>query len=153
MSEVNLTVVDNRYGRAGLFALMSPIYGIASIGDLFIVNSIEFWTGTNPVSGRSPAIVDMPVETIFRVNPHLDPSLTESPNLTLPNLQTQVEPVRHIEMHYLSEYEAQMRVEFSDGSEQILLGRKQAEQVIFILDGVEVTRASTEQLAVFAARG
>ena len=64
----NLSAVDNRYGRAGLFVLMSPVYGLAATADLFIINSVEFWTGTNPVTGKSPAVVDMPVEAIFKVN-------------------------------------------------------------------------------------
>ena len=48
----NLMAVDNRYAREGLFILMSPIYGIASIADLFIFNSIEFWTGKNIITGQ-----------------------------------------------------------------------------------------------------
>ncbi|WP_240182569.1 DUF3332 family protein, partial [Vibrio cholerae] len=27
-----------------------------STADLFIFNSIEFWTGKNPISGKSPAV-------------------------------------------------------------------------------------------------
>ena len=32
----NLSVVDNRYGRAGVFMLLSPIYGLAATADLFV---------------------------------------------------------------------------------------------------------------------
>lgn len=42
VTKANLSAVDNRYGRAGLYVLLSPVYGIAATADLFIFNSIEF---------------------------------------------------------------------------------------------------------------
>ncbi|MFZ6044078.1 DUF3332 family protein, partial [Vibrio natriegens] len=44
VTKANLSAVDNRYGRAGLFVLLSPVYGIAATADLFIFNTVEFWT-------------------------------------------------------------------------------------------------------------
>lgn len=67
VSKFNLEVVDNRYGRAGMFILLSPVYGIAGAADLFVINSIEFWTGKNPVSGKSPAVVDTPTKNYIKV--------------------------------------------------------------------------------------
>lgn len=52
MYEVNLKGVDNRYARAGLYTLMSPVYAITAAADLFVINSIEFWTGTNPLTKK-----------------------------------------------------------------------------------------------------
>ncbi len=49
----NLKAVDNRYGRAGLYILLAPVYGISAAADLFIFNSIEFWTGKNIITGKS----------------------------------------------------------------------------------------------------
>ena len=48
----NLSVVDNRYARAGVFMLLSPVYGLAATADLFVFNTIEFWSGSNPVAQR-----------------------------------------------------------------------------------------------------
>ena len=58
-------------------ASISPVYGFIGAVDLLIVNSIEFWTGTNPVTGKSPAVVDTPVEAWMKVDDSLDDSLTE----------------------------------------------------------------------------
>lgn len=78
VTKVNLKAVDNRYGRAGLFVLLSPVYAIASVGDLFIFNTIEFWTGKNPISGKG-AVVDTKANTVIRVNDDLHGSLTKAP--------------------------------------------------------------------------
>jgi len=52
----NMEVTDAKWGRECLFFGMYiiPVYPICGFADLFIVNSIEFWTGENPVSGESP---------------------------------------------------------------------------------------------------
>ena len=62
--KANLSVVDNRYARAGLYMLMSPVYGIAASADLFVVNTIEFWTGKNPITGK-PAVADTPAKAVI----------------------------------------------------------------------------------------
>ncbi len=48
----NLRVADGKWGRWGVFLLLNiiPVYPIAALLDLLIVNSIEFHRGTNPVS-------------------------------------------------------------------------------------------------------
>ena len=79
VTKANLSAVDNRYGRAGLFVLLSPVYGLAATADLFIFNTIEFWTGKNPITGKSPAVADQPVDAIFKVNSKLDKSMTTVP--------------------------------------------------------------------------
>lgn len=35
-----------------VFLLISPAYAVCSIADLFVLNTIEFWTGSNPVAQR-----------------------------------------------------------------------------------------------------
>jgi len=51
--EFNLEVVDGRWPHEIVFLALYiiPIYPLAGAVDLIIVNSIEFWTGTNPVDG------------------------------------------------------------------------------------------------------
>jgi hypothetical protein len=55
VGEFNLTVVENRFARElvflGLYIVM--VYPIAGLSDLLIVNSIEFWSGENPVTGEA----------------------------------------------------------------------------------------------------
>ena len=62
VQDFNLDVVENRYGREGVFILLYPVYWVTSIVDLLVVNSIEFWSGNNPVNGK-PALVDSSVDT------------------------------------------------------------------------------------------
>lgn len=41
--------IDNKFVNEVLFIIFTPAYGITMTADLFILNSIEFWSGTNPV--------------------------------------------------------------------------------------------------------
>ncbi|MBV7314164.1 DUF3332 domain-containing protein [Shewanella sp. NIFS-20-20] len=139
----NLSVVDNRYGRAGLFVLLSPVYGFAATGDLFIFNTIEFWTGTNPITGKSPALVDMPVEAIFKVNSHLDKDLTKAPLTGVKLTKATVTPV--------SDNKIDMLLTYEDGSEQIMSGEKIGDNVDFYLDGEHIATASAAELQAYYA--
>ncbi len=49
----NLEVVDGKWGHEIVFLALYiiPVYPLAGAIDLIIVNSLEFWTGTNPVDG------------------------------------------------------------------------------------------------------
>jgi len=59
----NLSVVENRWGREVLFLPLFPVYVICTVFDVLVFNSIEFWTRTNPLNGRS-ALVDLPKSEI-----------------------------------------------------------------------------------------
>ena len=50
----NLEVAEGKWGRELVFLCLYivPVYPIAGFIDLVIVNSIEFHTGTNPISGE-----------------------------------------------------------------------------------------------------
>lgn len=45
----NKTVSD-KFVNELIFIVISPAYGIAMTADVLILNSIEFWTGSNPVA-------------------------------------------------------------------------------------------------------
>lgn len=64
----NLTVAEGRWTREFLFVGMFviPVYPLCKIVDLFILNSIEFWSGKNPINGRSP-LVDVPRSQIDKL--------------------------------------------------------------------------------------
>src|SRR5687768_4871774 len=59
--ELNLRAVENRWAREGLYLGMQAlwIYRICSVLDLFVFNSIEFWSGTNPINGKR-ALAEVP---------------------------------------------------------------------------------------------
>ncbi len=74
---VNLKIVDNRFARAGIYILAAPVYGITSFVDLLVVNSVEFWTGTNPITKKSPAVADTPIESWMKVDDKLPDEVTK----------------------------------------------------------------------------
>jgi hypothetical protein len=93
LTKFNLEVVENRWGREGLFVLMFPGYVIATAVDILVLNSIEFWSGSNPINGRSP-LVDLPK--------------SEIPKLGL-------EHVEVVQIERLDETSAYLHVEFDNG--------------------------------------
>jgi hypothetical protein len=52
----NVKAVDNRYARGGLNMLMAPAYALTVAADAIVFNSVEFWSGKNPINGK-PHIV------------------------------------------------------------------------------------------------
>jgi hypothetical protein len=71
LKEFNLEVVENRYGRETIFFVLNAVwvYRICTVLDLLIFNSIEFWSGTNPLNGKSP-LVDVPVSEAEKIGFH-----------------------------------------------------------------------------------
>ena len=51
----NLSVVENKWGRELVYLILYivPVYEFAGLIDVLIINSIEFHTGTNPLSGEA----------------------------------------------------------------------------------------------------
>ena len=149
LTQGNLSAVDNRYGRAGLYLLLAPVYGLTATADLFIFNSIEFWTGKNPITGKSPALVDMPAKTILKVNDKLDKELTDAPlkgALGANNLKIQDAQFTAIDDNTLA-----MLVRFSDGSQQTMTGKRNGDKVDFFVDNSFVTSVSIDELSAYAA--
>lgn len=145
VTKANLSAVDNRYGRAGLFVLLGPVYGIAATADLFIFNTIEFWTGKNPITGKSPAVADMPVDAIFKVNGSLDKSMTTAPLASVQHSNIEAASFRQ-----LDEKTLEMNVAYSNGESAVLRGEKAGEDVNFYLDGEFVTAVSVNELNQYA---
>ncbi len=53
--EFNLRVVEGKWPREAVFLALYiiPVYEFAGVIDLLVVNSIEFHSGTNPISGKA----------------------------------------------------------------------------------------------------
>ena len=143
----NLSVVDNRYGRAGVFVLLSPVYGLAATADLFVFNTIEFWSGKNPITGKAPALVDQKSDAIIKVNQHLDPALNQVPLAMLP------QGVREVEVSYPDERTAQMEIHYIDGQRSLMRGEMRGERLDLYLDDRLVSTLSREQRDAAASRG
>ena len=42
--------IDGKWGSEAAFVLLLPVYAIFSLGDVVLFNSIQWWTGDNPIS-------------------------------------------------------------------------------------------------------
>lgn len=45
----NKSATNNKFLNALIFILISPAYALCGVADVFIINTIEFWSGSNPV--------------------------------------------------------------------------------------------------------
>jgi hypothetical protein len=89
----NLTVAEGRWTREFLFVGMFiiPVYPLFKIVDLLILNSIEFWSGSNPINGRSP-LVDIPRSEVDKLGlGHVEIAQVERLSDERANLYVQLE--------------------------------------------------------------
>ncbi len=42
--------LDGKWGNEVAFVLLLPVYVVFSLGDVLIFNSIQWWSGDNPIS-------------------------------------------------------------------------------------------------------
>ncbi|WP_117235093.1 DUF3332 family protein [Vibrio maerlii] len=143
--EFNIEVVDNRYARAGVNFLLAPVYGITTAADYVVFNSLEFWTGTNPINGK-PHIFDSKVDTKFKVNDELDSSLTEAPVDLSNNRSIEVG-----EMNQIDENTIEMEITYNNGDKGTLHGVRDGENVSYYMDGELVSQTTISQLETLQA--
>ncbi len=143
--EFNIEVVDNRYARAGVNFLLAPVYGITTAADYVVFNSLEFWTGKNPINGK-PHIFDSKVDTKFKVNDELDPSLTDAP-VDLSNNRT----IEVGEMNQLDENTIEMEITYNNGDKGTLTGVRDGENISYYMDGELVSQTTISQLEALQA--
>ena len=64
----NLTATEDKWNREWIFLGMwiIPVYPISAFLDLLIFNSVEFWSGENPINGKSP-LVDVPMSAVAKM--------------------------------------------------------------------------------------
>ncbi|MFA0439073.1 hypothetical protein BCU70_04050 [Vibrio sp. 10N.286.49.C2] len=136
----NVKVVDNRYARAGVNFLLSPVYGFTLVADLFVVNSIEFWSGHNPINGK-PHIFDTKTETYLEVNDKVDSSLHDAPidplTMTTPNAGT---------IRYIDENTIEMEVVLNDGNTSTVVGIKQGNHIRYYIDDILISETTIDAL-------
>ena len=137
----NVEVVDNRYARAGVNFLLAPVYGITTAADYVVFNSLEFWTGKNPISG-APHVFDTEADTHFKVNDELDPSLKEAPVAPLSNNRT----IETGEMIQIDENTIQMDIVYNTGESATLTGIKEGEEVSYYMNGELVSQTTISEL-------
>jgi hypothetical protein len=67
----NLEASEDRWNREWIFLglWICLVYPISGLLDILVFNSIEFWTGENPINGKSP-LVDLPMEAVKKMGFH-----------------------------------------------------------------------------------
>jgi hypothetical protein len=113
----NLSASQNRWAREALFVGMwiIPVYPVCTVVDLVALNSIEFWSGKNPVNGRA-AVVDVPRSEIKKLG---------------------LEAVDVARLERLDEARAALHVEFENGDRVTFDVNREDDRYIVSYGGVE----------------
>jgi len=148
--QFNLEVVDNRYARGGVNILLTPVYALTLVVDVIVFNSLEFWTGENPLNG-SPHIFDSKVKTQLQINDDLDPSLHKAPLKPLTKMQADKKSVYSLKVNPVNEQTIDYDIVYSNGEKALLRSEKMGELVTFSLNGEIVTTASMADLEAYIA--
>ncbi|MDK9740173.1 DUF3332 family protein [Vibrio sp. D404a] len=146
LMKFNVEVVDNRYARAGVNFLLAPVYALTTAADYIVFNSLEFWTGKNPLTG-APHIFDSKVDTMIDVNDSLDDSLKEAPVAPI----TYQRQIQSGEMQQIDENTIRMDITYNDGEKAVLMGVRDGDNVSYYLDGALVSETSIQALEQLAA--
>ena len=129
---INLKLVDNRYGRAGIYIIAAPVYAITASIDLILLNSIEFWTGKNPMTGDTP-LADVYAESWIKINKNLDSHFTKA-------------PITDARIYHRGENTVVLEMKDAQGTEYTLIGVKDTDVVNFYLDDKLVTTLAMEDI-------
>lgn len=146
LMKFNLKAVDNRYARGGLNLLLAPAYGLTIAADYLVFNSLEFWTGSNPLT-RTPHIFDTKMDTYLDINHQLDPSLTEAPVGPI----TSADMIEKGQMQQIDENTIQMDITYQSGERATLIGVRDGEMVTYFIDGEVAAQTSIDELESYAA--
>jgi predicted small secreted protein len=146
LMKFNIKAVDNRYARGGLNILLAPAYGLTVAADYIVFNSLEFWTGSNPLTG-APHIFDTKTDTYLDINHQLDPSLTEAPVGPI----TSADVIEKGQMQQIDENTIQMDITYQSGERATLIGVRDGEMVTYFIDGEVVAQTSIDELESYAA--
>ncbi|WP_394135922.1 DUF3332 family protein [Shewanella algae] len=92
------------------------------------------------ITGKSPALVDMPADAVFKINHKLDKELTTAPV-----------KLSRASMSAIDDNTLAMTLSYEDGSEQVILGRKQGEMVDFYLDQQFIASVSIAEMESYVA--
>lgn len=96
------------------------------------------------ITGKSPALVDMPADAVFKINHKLDKELTTAP------VKLSRASMSAIDDNTLAMAMA-MTLSYEDGTKQVMLGRKQGEMVDFYLDQEFIASVSIAEMENYVA--
>lgn len=144
----NVKAVDNRYARGGLNMLLAPVYGLTIAADAIVFNSVEFWSGKNPINGK-PHIFDTKTDTLLNINGELHPSLIDAPIDPITKVDSVEKEVYSTQMEAINENTLDFHIVYSNGEKATLRGEKSGDIVTFYMDGEFVTTTTMDELVSF----
>jgi hypothetical protein len=149
MWDFNKNISPNKFLQWAVFLVMVivPVYGIGTLVDALIINSIEFWTGQNPVSSA-----DAPDGNtrVVRLSPHETLRLSRDDDSGV----MKVELVRAGQapmVRYFEALEDGMAVRDEAGA-MLVQAREQADGAVAVTDAAGTTMVMHSAEAVAQAR-
>lgn len=120
----NLSSADGRWGREAIFVglWVIPVYPLALLCDQLFINSWEFWSGRNPVNGKSP-LVDVPRSEVDKLG---------------------LGPVEMARVERKSDTQASLYIEFVDGDRATFDVVREGDTYTVSYAGVEFYRGKLE---------
>jgi len=127
LSKWNMEVSKDRWVREGIFLGLhiSGVSPIVAMIDLLGLNAVEFWTGTNPYTKKSPAVVDMAAADIDG---------------------SDLKNVAQAKIRFDGKDTAKLEVIFTDGHEETVSAIQTESTYDFYQDGELIASVSKEEL-------
>jgi hypothetical protein len=149
MWDFNKNISPNKFIQWVVFLVMVvvPVYEIGALVDALVINSIEFWTGSNPVSS-----VDSPNgdTRVVRLGPGETLRLSREPDSLV--MKVELERAGQAPLvRYFEPLEDGMVVRDAEGA-MLLQAREQADGAVMVTDAAGTTMALHSPLAVAQAR-
>jgi len=147
IQEFNLETAEDPWGRQGMFLITWPVVFVTNFMDLFVVNSIEFWSGSNPIShqqsltsipynSKGDDLMNMSASTV-------QPDFKELNVISLEKMG--ITRVLSAQVRYL-ENEVLMYVSYQDGSREVFHAIRDNGVCSFYRGKELVLKISTENL-------
>lgn len=149
MWDFNKNISGNKFVQWAVFLVMTivPVYGVGVLVDALVINSIEFWTGENPVSSAGSADTGT---RVVRVSPEETLKLSRVPGSDV--MKVEVERAGQAPVvRYFEPLDDGMVVR-DDAGEVVIQAREQADGSVAVTDGAGATMAMHSPEAVAQAR-
>jgi len=127
LNKWNMEVTKDRWGREGIFLGLHllGVSPIVSMVDLLGFNAVEFWTGTNPYTKKSPAVVDMAAADIEKAG---------------------LKNVAQATIRYNGKDTVKLEVTFKDGHEEVISAIRKESTFDFYQGDKLITTVTQEEL-------
>lgn len=137
--DFNNNVSPNKFIKWLVFLVLVvvPVYGIGALVDSLVINSIEFWTGSNPVGSADAG--GSPQTRVVRLGPGDTMRLSREPGSDVMKVELEREGQATL-VRYFEPLEDGMAVR-DDAGAMLLLAREQLDGAVRVTDAAGVAMA------------